>query len=128
MENKVYELARKRVKKKKGFYGHFSSFIAVTIFFFIMNVVTYDESGEWWFFFPVLPWSIGLIIHYFNVFGLPGTDIMTKDWEEREIEREAKRIRNRLEPLPDLNEDELELRKIERERVKNDDWEDEELV
>ena len=129
MENKVYELARKRVKKKKGFYGHFSAFLATAIFFFLMNVATYSESGEWWFFFSDTSleyWPDDSLLWCFLV--LPGTDIMTKDWEEREIEREAKRIRNRLEPLPDLNEDELELRKIEREKAKNDNWEDEDLV
>jgi hypothetical protein len=127
MEKDVYDLARKRVKKKKGFYGHLSAFIAVSIFFFIMNIATWGESGEWWFFFPVLPWSIGLIIHYFSVFGLPGTDIMTRDWEEREIEREARRIRGYSKPMPDLEEDDdLELKELR--RVKDERWADEDLV
>ncbi len=127
MEKDVYELAKKRVKKKKGFYGHLSAFIAVSIFFFIMNVATYGESGEWWFFFPVLPWSIGLIIHYFSVFGLPG-NVGNADWEEREIEKEARRIRGQLEPLPDLEAEEDELQLPEIKRAKDERWADDDLV
>jgi len=129
-----YNLARKKVKKKKGFYTHLSVFIAVGIFFLAMNIATFHESGEWWFFFPLLPWSVGLFIHYFSIFGLPGTDILTKEWEDRELEKEMKKLgADPTEYMTPLDEDdELDLNEKppvpRRSRVDGKDWEDGDYV
>lgn len=91
MANKsVLAKAQKKVKAKKGFFTHLSVYLSVGIFFLLLNVLTYD--GEWWFFFPLLPWLIGLLIHYFTMFGVPGTEILTEGWEERELEKEVRAI------------------------------------
>jgi hypothetical protein len=46
--------------------------------------------------FPmVLMWGIGLVFHYTRVFGLPGTDVLSSEWEEREIEKEMERMQDR---------------------------------
>jgi hypothetical protein len=86
MEDKSFREARKQVKKKKGFFVHLAVYLSVALFFLLINVATFD--GEWWFFFPILPWGIGLAIHYLTVFGFPGTDILTDEWEKRELDRE----------------------------------------
>lgn len=94
----VLKKAQKRVKAKKGFYYHFISFVSVSIFFLLLNVLT--STKEWWFFYPILPWLVGVLIHYFSVFGVPGTEILTEGWEERELEREIRRILQRQSPTP----------------------------
>lgn len=129
MEEKLYEIARRRVAEKKGFYRHFSVYLAVGAFFFITNVFTYPNSYEWWWFFPMAPWGAGLGIHYFSVFGLPG-GALSREWEERELRRELDRLRTtvyRLEgpeqsselQLPSLSEKDLKRRSR---------WNDDELV
>ena len=132
-----YNLARKKVKKKKGFYTHLGVYIAVGIFFLAMNIATFHESQEWWFFFPLLPWSIGLFIHYFSIFGLPGTDILTKEWEDRELEKEMQRLgADPAEYRAPLEEDDagdaLDLNNKppvpRRSRADGKDWEDGDYV
>ncbi len=130
MKQDAYKKARKRVKAKKGFFGHLSAYIAVGLFFFFINVA--DGLHDVWFFYPILPWGIALTIHYFAVFGLPGTDVMTKEWEDREMAKELRRygyepedMERNEDYLPEdylpeeeeLEEDEeLDLREIRRER------------
>lgn len=129
MEDKIYEMARKRVNEKKGFYRHFSVYLAVGAFFFIMNILTYYDSYEWWFFFPMVPWGAGLAIHYFSVFGLPGGP-MSREWEEQELRREMDRLRHKVHRLesPKKN-DQLELPSLKKENLKKrSSWNDDELV
>ncbi len=138
MSDPVYQKARQQVKKKKGFYVHLGTFIAVGIFFLAMNILTFEEAGEWWFFFPMLPWGIGLMIHYFIVFGLPGTKALSSEWEEKELQREMERLRRKQllekgESLPDIHtrrEPGLDLPDLDKipEKEKQRRWEDDELV
>jgi hypothetical protein len=85
---------------------------------------------ELWFFFPLLPWSIGLLIHYFSVFGLPGTNILTKDWEDTEIEKEMQKLRQKMRQYSESESNEkMELRELDKEKVKqNRNWSDDEIV
>ncbi|MBK7872708.1 MAG: 2TM domain-containing protein [Saprospiraceae bacterium] len=124
------EKARKRVKKKKEFYQHLGSYIAVGGFFFLMNVVT--SFGDWWFYYPMLGWGIGLVIHFFTVFGIPGVVNYNEDWEERAIQEELERLRRGKPPRQEkpLEEEELELKELQKETVerKGKKWDDSELV
>ncbi|MEM1322844.1 MAG: 2TM domain-containing protein [Bacteroidota bacterium] len=127
MHDETYRQAQKVVKKKKGFYSHLAVYVAVGAFFLLMNLATFDSGGrEWWFFFPLLPWGVGLAIHYFGTFGLPGTDILTKEWEERETEKEMRRL---YEQNPELGiDDHLELRDVDEMKDKNWKNSDEDYV
>ncbi len=76
-----YLKAKKKVNEIKGFYGNLTSYVLVNLFLFILNMVTSPE--HLWFFWPLLGWGIGIIIHGMKVFNhLPFFD---KDWEERKI-------------------------------------------
>lgn len=126
MIDKEYESARKRVKKKKEFYSHLGSYIAVGSFFFLLNIVT--SPGDWWFYFPMLGWGIGLVIHYFSVFGIPG--VMSSDWEEKALEEEMERIRRIQEKSKPIEkeEDSLELKDLQKEKVRSKKWDETDLV
>lgn len=130
MRDEIYHKARKRLKAKKGFYKHLSAYIAVALFFFIMNMVTLGENPELWFFFPMLPWGIGLLIHYFSVFGLPFTGALTEEWEKNELEKELERARREYGdyslPAPEDREDKMELKELRKEKQPN--WDKEDLV
>ncbi len=80
-EQKSYEKAQARVEEIKGFYSHLVFFIVVNIGLFLINLFT--SSGIWWFYWPLLGWGIGLIIHAFHTFG--NFWFFSKDWEEKKI-------------------------------------------
>jgi len=86
-ENEILK-AKKRVKAKKAFYQHLMSFAIVNLFFLALNLLT--SPGSLWFVFPLLGWGLGLAFHYVDVFGIPGFDILSKEWEERELEKELR--------------------------------------
>ena len=134
MEDPILRKAQKRVKSKKGFYTHLAVFVSVGIFFLLLNLVTYE--GEMWFFFPLLPWMVGVLIHYFTNFGFPGTEIMNEGWEERQLEKEVRdilqkegRLRRTLSEhsgeLPPAQEG-LELPDLE--KTKEKQWSDRDFV
>lgn len=137
MEDEIYRKAQKRVKQKKGFYIHFSVYIAVGIFFLTMNLVT--DPWDLWFFYPLMPWGVSLLIHYFAIFGLPGKErVLTSKWEEKEMEREIRR----LEKLKRMREGEptnsadstdsdyLDLPEFSKrkEKIKTGKWNEDDLV
>ncbi len=82
--------AKKRVNAKKKFYQHLMSFALVNTFLFILNIIT--SPTQWWFVYPLLGWGLGLGFHYVEVFGIPGFDILSKEWEERALDRELSRM------------------------------------
>lgn len=112
-----YERARKRVKEKKDFYSHFTTYLIMGAFFFTLNMLT--SPGSWWFYWPMLGWGIGLASHYFKVFGWPGSGAGSKEWENREIEKEMHRLEEQEEPFLDIDEH-LELKETtsEKEKIK----------
>jgi len=136
MEQELLEIAKKRVAKKKGFYGHLAAYVAVGAFFFAMNMVSFEESERYWWFFPMMPWGIGVLIHYFTVFGLPFIDgnALSAEWEQKELEKEIRiaRRERQLEDASDDNfqddEDYLDLDQPLPKKEKRDNWDKEDLV
>ena len=130
-----YELARKRVRAKKDFYQHFWTFIAVSIFFFVLNLFT--SPGAWWFHWPILGWGIAIGSHFFSTFG-PGADYSSgEDKEESLILREIDMIRREVGRRypgvvigPDYSDTLLDRDKAERrpQKSRRQDWKDDDLV
>ena len=75
-----YLRARRRVKAIKGFYIHFSIFLLVVAFLFVVNAMT---PGPWWVQWVLFGWGVGIAAHAVAVFGLAGW--LGSDWEERKI-------------------------------------------
>lgn len=52
------------------FKAHLSSYIGVIGFLFILNCVinVVSRNAVWWFFWPALPWSLGLFFHAMRVY------------------------------------------------------------
>ncbi len=78
--------ARKHAKEKRGFVQHAGSFLAVGLFFLILNLITSPDSL--WFFWPLLPWGVGLAIHGWNV-------LMDERFDDEWEDRQAEKILNR---------------------------------
>jgi hypothetical protein len=86
MENKYqnedgYFKAKKRVEEIKGFYGNLIAYIIVNMGLLALNLVT--SPSHLWFFWPLLGWGIGVVIHGMIVFNY--MPFLRKDWEEQKI-------------------------------------------
>lgn len=115
------KLAEKRVKEIKGYYGHLWSFILVNGFLLALNLLT--SPGFLWALIPMLGWGIGLAFHTFEVYGYPG---MGKDWEERMLEKEARKIQEQNRRLGVPEEEKLELPELK--KKPEELYKDDELV
>lgn len=90
-EERLYRKAKKKVAKKKGFYRHLQVYVVVNVFVLLINLY----EGQFWDAAPMpLAWGMGLAMHYFSVFGMPGGK-MTDEWEDQEIEKEMRKMQNK---------------------------------
>ncbi len=127
-EEELLKKAKKRVAAIKGFYAHLITYFFTIIFLFVINFMT--SPNYWWFVFPAAGWGLGLIFHYFGVFGF--TSWQGKDWEARTLHREMDRLRRQSptevyeeDDTLDLEDEPLELKeKVKQKR----DYDDRDLV
>jgi hypothetical protein len=114
--NSLERKARSKVLAKKGFYIHFGIFAIMSVFLLTINLLT--DPSSLWFYYPVVSWGVAVAIQYLVTFGVPGSDILSDEWEQRELEREMyiMQRKNQMSPdgrsLEDFDDevDELELR------------------
>ena len=120
-DHEIKERVQKKIKARKGFMAHLGVYLATGLFFLVINLVTMGGTDELWFYWPMIPWGLGLLIHYFGVFGLPGTQELVEKWELEETAREMKRMRKQdLKQLDaGAHEDELELKDLKKEPQKS---------
>ncbi|UCH43123.1 MAG: 2TM domain-containing protein [Dehalococcoidales bacterium] len=85
-ENEIYELAKKRVEAKKGFYGNLAAWAIVNSVLVIVWALT-DRGGYLWFLWPLCIWGFFVLVNFVQVFVLQGRG------DKASIEREAEKIR-----------------------------------
>ena len=90
-KDQKYLQAEKRVEKIKEFYMHLTvySLIIPTIIFVNLKF----EPHFHWFWFSLLGWGTGLLIHWLNVFGFNLLGI-GKNWEDKKIKEMMKEDKN----------------------------------
>ncbi len=88
-EADIYAQARKRVEEKKGFFVHLTVYVVVNAIIFAVWWITMGGHGYPWFIWPLLGWGIGIVFHFLGVFFFD----RETDWERREVEKEAARLR-----------------------------------
>lgn len=96
-EQKLRE-AKKRVKRKKDFYGHLATYVAISVFLIVLNMIT--SPGKWWFQWPVIGWGMAVLFNYFDVFGVPGVGPMNKEWEQKPFRKNYVRWKVRKKNYP----------------------------
>jgi hypothetical protein len=115
--NLHYE-AQRRVRKKAKFYKHLFIFLIINGFVLTSSLL----QGHFFRPFPMtFFWGIGLIFHYLKVFGIPGSGVLSNDWESREYQRELEKLARKPKSEPTMDE-RLELKEV----VKN--YKDSDLV
>jgi len=112
------EKAKKKVKAKKDFYQHMMIFACCNVFLLALNLLT--SPTKLWFHFTFLGWGVFLLFHYVEAFGVPGFDILNKEWEERELKEELNKNKKRNSEKINETDEKLELKEIERRYDEND--------
>ena len=134
MHKDPYQIAKKRVAAKKGFYQHLAIFVIINVFLVALNIITQygHRHIHWWCLYPLLGWGVSVAIHYTAVFGVPFTRTMDEDWEEREIQKEIQKIHRKNNIVPPAQHDnkqefdeELELKEFKKLRK---EWDDQDFV
>jgi len=85
-EEKIYEEAKKRVKEKRDFWGHFGAWATVNIILIIVWALT-DLGGYPWFLWPLGIWGVFVLIHFLRVF------VFERKSDVGAIEREVEKIK-----------------------------------
>jgi len=85
-EEKIYEEAKKRVKEKRDFWGHFIFYAVVNVICFLVWAL--GDRGYPWFLWVLGPWGLVIILpHYLRVF------VFERRSDIRAVEKEAERIK-----------------------------------
>lgn len=121
------EKAQKRVKKKKKFYNHLTTYLIVNFFLLLFNLRV--APVFLWCIFPALGWGIALAFEAVEVFGVP---FYGDSWEDREIQKELKKIEAKKRRYQELTQDpeldqaeQLELKELQKLRP---EWDDSDFV
>jgi hypothetical protein len=81
-----YRRAQERVRAVRGFYIHLGVYLIVNTGIFLLNWVLRVVNGpsqNWFFYWVLLGWGIGVLINGFVVFG--PDRFLGHEWEERKI-------------------------------------------
>jgi hypothetical protein len=80
--NEAYEAAKRRADELQGFYIHLTIYVLVNLGLFVINAVTRGDGGAWWFYWPLMGWGIGLLIHAGTVF----LGVFSPAWRDRKAQ------------------------------------------
>jgi hypothetical protein len=90
-DEKLYNQAKKRVRRIRNFYSHLAMYVALSTFLTFVNYFT--SPGHWWVKWVWIGWGIGV---FFNGLGLYKKNILFGDsWEERKIQEEMEKMKKR---------------------------------
>jgi hypothetical protein len=76
-----YEAAKQRAEAMQGLFIHLLVYAVINTVLFAIDALT---GGGWWFFWPLLGWGIGLILHVLSIY----VPVFSPDWVERRARRE----------------------------------------
>jgi hypothetical protein len=114
MSEDVYEEAKKRVKRKKSFHSDLTNYLTWSAIFLFINL--FVTRGYFWSLWVIGFWGLNILKKAYEVYGTP---FSSPDWEQKEIEKEMKRLQKndfpkKKETSPNQNADKK--------------WNDDELV
>lgn len=89
-KSQAYIRAEKRAEAKLGFYKNLTVYLGVNLVLFLINLFT--SPGEWWFYWVLFFWGIGVFFHFIKVFVTGGrlTERVKEGMIRKELEKEQK--------------------------------------
>lgn len=90
-DEEFYKIAKKRIKKKKDFYGHLGAYMGVNILLIFVWALSDvgPDIGYPWFIWPLGGWGVFVLWHFLDVFVF-GKRIQS---DEMAIEKEVEKIK-----------------------------------
>lgn len=82
-EEQLYQQARERAAEVQGLYIHLLVFLVINAGLFGINWFTRGDDGGWWFYWPLMGWGIGLIVHVLVV----AAPVFSSAWVDRRADR-----------------------------------------
>jgi hypothetical protein len=86
----AYQAAQKRAEMLQGYYIHLVVDTVVNAGLFAINALTRGDGGNWWFYWPLLGWGVGLLMHTLATFG----GLFSEEWKERKATELYERARH----------------------------------
>jgi hypothetical protein len=86
-KSEAYTRAEERVEAKLGFYKSLAAYLGVNLVLFLIDLFT--SPGEWWFYWVLLFWGIGVFLHFLRVFVTGG--MLAERVKERMIRKELQK-------------------------------------
>jgi hypothetical protein len=89
-KSQAYIRAEKRARAKLGFYKSLTTYLGVNLVLFLIDLFT--SPGDWWFYWPLFFWGIGVFLHFIRVFVTGGmfAERVKKGMIKKELEREKR--------------------------------------
>lgn len=109
-QREQYEYARRRIKQKKNLMRHFIVFLVGSVLLIILDqFLEYgnDVLFKDWYIWAILIWFFIFLVHLFNVFVM--NKFMSKEWEDRQMEKLKARQMERMAELQKKVDTELQL-------------------
>ena len=78
-EDELYQIAKKRVKAKKGFQIHLMVYFLVSLLLIFISL----SNNAFWFVFPVIGWGIAVIAHFIGL----NSSLNSEDEVEKEMRK-----------------------------------------
>lgn len=79
--------ARERAEMLQGLYIHLLVYVVINAGLFLINWLTRPDGGGWWFYWPLLGWGIGVLIHVVATV----VPVFDRRWVDRKTEELAGR-------------------------------------
>jgi cytochrome b561 len=89
-DERLYRLARQRVRDKKDFYQHLAIYVVVNSMLALAWAFSAGD-GYPWFIWALAPWGIGLLVHFSIVFIFAGKTGGNDEEAEEEPDKEVDR-------------------------------------
>lgn len=92
--------SRKIAREKIKFYRNLRAFMIFNSVMFLLFIM---GSGAFGMYKVTIVWGFFLALHYFKVFGMPGSGWLGQDWEEWMYERERRRYQQGGDTVVDID-------------------------
>lgn len=79
----VYAQARQHAARRRGFYVHCLAYVLGNTTNIIVNWITRQSGGNWWFQWPLIAWTVALGVHAITVASRGAW--LGPAWEERKV-------------------------------------------
>jgi hypothetical protein len=79
IDERAYRDAKERAEALQGFYIHLLVYVVINTALFAINAVTHSQGSSWWFYWPLLGWGVGVLIHGLSVFA----NVFSTGWRDR---------------------------------------------